>query len=114
MDRRCGCGTLAQDRPERIANAPQTLTTCIYMVTGQCLYLSGSRPALNSSDAGEEGDKARVQVSIVLDVLGIIKVSTCSSEAVEGLPEVVVGVLISPAFALEHLYGLVVLSNDVN
>jgi len=49
----------------------------------------------------------------VLDVLGIIKVSTCSSEAVEGLPEVVVGVLISPAFALEYVYGLIILSNDI-
>ena len=83
------------------------------MVTGQCLYLSGRWCALNSLDAGEEGDEARVQVSIVLDVLGIIKVSTGSSEAVKGLPKVVVGVLISPAFAFENVYGLVVLSNDI-
>jgi hypothetical protein len=64
-------------------------------------------------DASEEGGKAGVQVKIVLDVLGIIKVSACSSETVEGLPEVVVGVLISPALAFEHVYGLIVLSNDI-
>jgi len=65
-------------------------------------------------DASEEGSEAGVQVSIVLDVLGIVKVSACRSETVEGLPEVVVGVLISPVLALKNVYGLIILSKDIN
>jgi len=50
----------------------------------------------------------------VLGILSIIKVSAGRCETVEGLPKVVVGVLISPALALETLYSLIILSNDIN
>ena len=49
----------------------------------------------------------------MLGVVGIVKVSAGCSKAVEGLAEVVVGVLIGPALALEDLYSFIILSNHV-
>ena len=45
-------------------------------------------------------------------VLRIIEVSASRCETVEGLSEVVIGVLISPTLALENLYGLIILSKQ--
>jgi hypothetical protein len=61
-------------------------------------------------DALKECGESRVQVSIVLDVLGVIEVSAGCRKAMEDLPVVVVGILIGPALAFEDLYGFIILS----
>ena len=82
------------------------------MVQGSAFVLTGAR--LIPLDAIEKGGEAGVQVSVVLDVLGIIEVSAGRSETVERLPEVVISVLISPGFALEDLHSFIILPNNIN